>query len=192
MFPLKACLRANPILPSVANEQELEWFFSQTRHRVCCLKTGDINTLDSILNRIQKQEKHALVHLDSIRGVAKDREGIEYLAALGTEAVITMKSQQVRLIQDEGLFTILGSFLIDSSAVQQTLNNIRQTKPDAALIMPMSVPRFVYEKLRQVAPCLLAGGMGAEHEIIQSALDYGAAGCIVTSPQRLAEEYRVG
>lgn len=190
MIPLGDYLREDPILPSIANEQELKDFLSQSRHRVGCLKTGDINTIDAILDQIRKQGKTVLLHLDSIKGVAKDREGIEYLGAIGAEAVISMRSQHVRMIQEQGLYSILGSFLIDSSAVQQTIHNLRQTSPDAALIMPMSVPRFVYEHLKKNTRCLLAGGMGTEHDIIQKAIDYGASGCIVTSAQRLAESYR--
>lgn len=191
MFALKEYLKTDPIIVSVSNEKELKAFLEQETHHICCLKTGSVNNIENILDRIRKHGGHALIHQDSIKGVAKDQEGIEYLRDVGAEAIITMQSRQVGLIKKEKLFSILGSFLIDTSSVHQTIRNISQTDPDAVLIMPMSVPKSVYDNIGEVNECILAGGMGVEHGIIQGAIDCGARGCIITSQQRAAEVYRV-
>lgn len=182
-------LRSDPLIHSIANEQELQFFLHESPHVWGCLKTGDINTLEGTLEDIRKVGKRVFIHLDSIKGIGKDKEGIEYLAAMGVEAVITMKSQYIRTIREAGLYSVLGSFLVDSSAVTHTLLNIKTAKPDLLLIMPMSVPGMVYKRLVQSGTALIAGGLGTDHEVVQNALDHGAIGCIITSRERLSETY---
>ena len=191
MCTLKSDLLVDPIIQSVASESEFNFFLNSTNHKWACLKFGDIRTIEGILGLIHKKGKNALLHLDSVKGVAKDKEGIEYLSVIGAEAIITMRSQNIRTIRESGMIAVLGSFLVDSSAVTQTLKNAAACSPDAILIMPMTVPRYVYEQLKKANLPLLAGGMGAEHQDIQNVIDYGASGCIITNRDRLSESYTI-
>lgn len=190
MSTLHQDLLEDPIIHSVVTDGELEFFLDGTDHKWACLKNCDINTLEEVLSRIRSRGKRALLHLDSIKGVARDREGIEYLQAIGVEAVVAMRSQHIADIRHVGMDAVLGSFLIDSSAILQTVKNLKAAAPDAALIMPMTVPCRVYDRIRKTGLPILAGGMGLEPQYVQYALDAGASGCIVTDRKSLTERYR--
>lgn len=177
------------IIPSVTSMKELSHVLTDTSLQWICLKMGDVNTLPSINALIHRYGRKAVIHQDSIKGVAKDKEGIVYFKRAGVDAVITMKSQNVRIIRETGLFAILGSFIVDSSAVVQTLQNLKNNTPDALLVMPMTVPGSIYQKFLQFSIPVIAGGLGREHQIIQDTLDWGVSACIVTDTGLIAESY---
>lgn len=182
-------LSGEHIIPSVTSLEELDFFLQHTQHTWVCLKMGDINSLVSIISNIRKHNRKVMLHLDSIKGIGKDKEGLRWLKRIGTDAVITMKSQQIKMIREQNLYAILGSFLVDSASVNQTLLNIRTHKPDAVLIMPITVPNSVYETLHTEHTCILAGGLGVKHSIIQQSLDCGVRACIVTDQKLITEKY---
>lgn len=185
----KNLLSGDCIIPSVTSVEELNFFLKHTQHPWVCLKMGDINSLVSIISTIHKHDRKVMLHLDSVKGINKDKEGIRWLKRIGTDAVITMKSQHIKMIRDQNLYAILGSFIVDSASVNQTVQNIRTNKPDAVLIMPMSIPHSIYETLQAEHTCILAGGLGTEHSIIQQSLDCGSCACVVTDRKRITEEY---
>lgn len=189
MDSLQNLFSGDVIIPSVTSTEELGFFLQRTNHRWVCLKMGDINSLVSIISAIHKKNRKVLVHLDSMKGIAKDKEGIHWLKRIGADAIITMKSQSIKMIREQGVYAVLGSFIVDSASVAQSIQNIRTSKPDAVLIMPMTVPASVYERLSKEHSCILAGGLGAEHAAIQESLDSGACSCIVTDRKRILEEY---
>lgn len=189
METFKNTLFNNLIIPSVTTPEELDFFLKHTSHNWVCLKMGDINSLVSIVSIIHKNKRKVMLHLDSIKGIAKDKDGIKYLKRIGIDAIITMKSQHLKMIREENIFSILGSFIVDSAAVSQTLQNIKTGKPDAILIMPMTVPSSVYQELHKEIPCIIVGGLGKEHDAIQDAFDHGACACIVSDKKRITEKY---
>lgn len=177
------------IIPSVTTVDDLHYFIEHTQCEWVCLKMGDINNLASIVSTLHENNRKALLHLDSVKGIAKDKEGINYLKYIGVDAVISMKLQHLKLLREAGIFSVLGSFIIDSSAITQTVSNIKAGKPDAVLIMPMSVPEFVYSEIRKYSSCIITGGLGQEHSLIEQTFANGASACIVTNRARLTETY---
>lgn len=179
------------IIPSITTMDDLHYFIEYTPCEWACLKMGDINNLAYIVSTLHKNKRKALLHLDSVKGIAKDKEGIRYLKQIGVDAVISMKLQHLKLLREAGILSILGSFIIDSSAITQTISNIKSGKPDAVLIMPMTVPPFVYAELEKYSSCIIAGGLGQEHSQINQAFSNGASACIVTNRNRLTETYTI-
>ncbi|MCI8327539.1 MAG: glycerol-3-phosphate responsive antiterminator [Lachnospiraceae bacterium] len=189
MEELKQTFYNNPIIPSATSKEYLNYFVKRTSHIWVCLKMGEICSLGAIISILHKNNRKAMLHFDFIKGIAKDKEGIEYLKRIGVDAIITTKSQHLKMIRDNEIIAILETFLVDSSAIQQTLSNIRTGKPDAVLVMPMTVPKQVFQKITQEHDCVLAGGLGVDHEVIQNALDSGARACIVTDRRLIVESY---
>ncbi len=132
---------------------------------------------------IHQYGRKAVVHQDSIKGLARDRTSIDFLSKLGVDAVITMKPQCVRWIKEEEMLSILGLFLIDTNAMATGVQSINESRPDAGLVMPMTIPGSIYDAiLRQIRVPLLAGGLGMEEELVTAALDNGALAAAVTKP----------
>lgn len=81
------------------------------------------------------------------------------------------------------MLSILGLFLIDTNAMATGVQSINESRPDAGLVMPMTIPGSIYDAiLRQIRVPLLAGGLGMEEELVTAALDNGALAAAVTKP----------
>lgn len=178
---LEQLLKGSRMIPSVASVKQLKYAVEQENYPCIMLKMGDISTIRKITAYIHQSGKKLMLHIDSVKGVAKDEEGFRFLKNIGVDSIITMKSQYIRLIKEKGMYAILGTFLVDSSSVMQTLQNIRSNKPDAIVVMPMTIPDETYGWLKEnVSLPILAGGLGVNYEIICHVLKQGVKACAVT------------
>ena len=123
----------------VYKRQGLKCVLTKTSLPCVMLKLGDVNTLPKIVRLIHQYGRKAVVHQDSIKGLARDRTSIDFLSKLGVDAVITMKPQCVRWIKEEEMLSILGLFLIDTNAMATGVQSINESRPDAGLVMPMTL-----------------------------------------------------
>lgn len=169
------------IIPSVHSPELLKLVLTKTSLPCIMLKMGDINTLPKVVKIIHQYGRKVMVHQDSVKGLGKDKTSISFLSSLGADAVITMKPQCVRWIKDEGMFSTLGLFLIDTSAMATGIQSINESKPDAGLVMPMTIPRNIYkELLSKIRVPLLAGGLGMDDDLVSESLENGARAVAVT------------
>ena len=85
---------------------------------------------------------------------------------------------------------MLGTFLVDSSSLHLTLQNIHANKPDAVIAMPMTVPDEVYGILQKSTSIpIMAGGLGMDMDIINHVLGLGIRACAVTD-RKILEQYK--
>ncbi|MCI8485346.1 MAG: glycerol-3-phosphate responsive antiterminator [Lachnospiraceae bacterium] len=186
---LEELLREDRMIPSVSTVEQLKYAVERCSFSCIMLKMGDINTIGKMIAHIHKYEKSAMVHLDSIKGISKDKSGIHYLRRIGVDSLITMKSQNIRMIKEEGIHSVLGTFLVDSSSVAVTLQNMHTNKPDAVIAMPMTIPDSIYEILQENTQIpIMAGGLGMSREIIDHVLGLGVRACAVTD-KNILEQY---
>ncbi len=175
-------LHDKKMIPSVANKESLKFMVEETDFPCIMLKMGNINTIPSIVSYIHKHGKTVMLHLDSVKGISKDKAGMHFFKRIGVEMIITMKSQHIRMIKDEGMKAILGTFLVDSSSFELTLQNIQTNRPDAIIVMPMTIPDQIYEKIREHSDLpIIAGGMGLDKTIIDHVLELPVSACSVTN-----------
>lgn len=189
MERLNTLLKEDRIIPSVSNLEQLRYAVEKRAFSCIMLKMGDINSIGKLSAYIHKYHKTIMLHMDSIKGISKDKAGIHYLKRIGIDSIVTMKSQNIRMIKEEGLYAILGTFLVDSASVSLTIQNIHGNKPDAVIAMPMTIPDSVYETLRQNTQIpMMAGGLGVNQAIIDHVLELGIRACTVTN-RRVLEQY---
>lgn len=152
---IEELLLGSLIIPSVSNMEHLKFAVEKTKFPCVMVKMGDLNNIGTIIHYIHKAEKRVLLHIDSIKGISRDKAGFHYLKRIGVDAVITMKSQ-----------------------------NIHSNKPDAIVAMPMTIPEEVYAKLKDCSRVpILAGGLGVNGDIVDQVLNAGVCACAVTDRQ---------
>lgn len=174
------------IIPSCANTASLKYAVEQTNYPCIMLKMGDINSLKKYIAYIHKYEKKALVHVDSIKGISKDKAGFHYMKRIGVDGMITMKPQNIKMMKEEEIHAALGVFLVDGASVTSAIQNIQIMKPNSVIAMPMTIPKEIYEQLKtSVDVPILAGGLGVNEEIISWVLSLGVKACAVTDQEIL-------
>lgn len=173
------------IIPSVHQRKELLYAMEETAADWIMLKLGDVNTLPQLVGHIHRSGKKVMVHQDSIKGLARDKMGIQYMANCGVDCVITMKSLCVKYIKDAGMVAAFGFFVIDSDACRTGLGSIKEYQPDVVILMPGTIPPQLIREIKGEAgiPVIL-GGLMTTGEQITTAIEIGAA-AVATSNQDL-------
>lgn len=186
---LEELLGKDRLIPSVSNIEQLKYAVEEKSFSCIMMKMGDINTIGKMIAHIHRYDKKVMLHMDSLKGISKDKSGIHYLKRMGADALLTMKSQNIRMIKDEGIYGILGTFLVDSASVNLTIQNVHANKPDAMIVMPMTIPDDIYKNLQQSTKIpIMAGGLGVSTEIIEHILELGVKACAVTD-RKILEQY---
>jgi glycerol uptake operon antiterminator len=162
------------VVPSARSMEELENVIENSKHELIMVKFGNVNTLPGIMRYLKANRRKVMLHQDSLRGVARDHQGLEFLANLQVDYLITTKPQLVKGIRKLGMQPILCLFLIDSDALRTGLRSIGDMAPDAVIVMPSSVPkRAVLEIKRKARVPVIGGGMAFDEEAIQDARKNG-------------------
>lgn len=181
---LDELLKGAKVIPSAATMEQLKYIVEHTTFPCVMVKLGDINTIGKVVAYVHQKKKKVMLHMDSVKGISNEKAGFHYLKRIGVDAVITMKSQYIRMIREEEMLAILGTFLVDSASVNLTVQNIYTNKPDAIIAMPMTIPDEVYEKLKGNGKIpVLAGGLGVSCEIVDRVLELGISACAVTDKE---------
>jgi glycerol uptake operon antiterminator len=178
-------LKFQSVIPSVHQRKELLYAMEETAADWIMLKLGDVNTLPQLVGHIHRSGKKVMVHQDSIKGLARDKMGIQYMANCGVDCVITMKSLCVKYIKDAGMIAAFGFFVIDSDACRTGLGSIKEHQPDVVILMPGTIPPQIIRDIKSEAgmPVIL-GGLMTTREQITGAIGIGVAS-VATSNQDL-------
>lgn len=178
---LSQVLENNPIIPSTHQRKELLYVLEKTKVEWVMLKLGDINTLPKLVKIIHHFGKRVMVHQDSIKGIARDKMGIQYMADCGVDALITMKPLCIKMIKEAGIISIFGFFIIDSDAMGTGIKNIKEHQPEGVILMPGTIPEEIIKiVIKESKVPVILGGLITKNIQIEKSLQVGVKG-IATS-----------
>ena len=185
MGRVEEILSESPIIASVSTLEDFQQACGCEQVSCVMLKFGDIDTIATLIDTAHRHKKRVIVHLDSIKGVAKDVCGVKFLAKAGADCLNTTKPQLIGAIREVGMVAIQVMFLVDTEALKTGIESINKNKPDAVVIMPSSIPgEIVKEMIKRTKVKLIAGGLLTKKEEIAQALEKGIAS-VVTSRREL-------
>lgn len=172
----------------IASVNTIESFqYAVTCEHIACimLKFGDIDTIGELVESAHWHKKTVIAHLDSIKGVAKDQYGVRFLAKLGVDCLNTTKPQIIGAIRGAGMVAIQVMFLVDGEALKAGIESINKNKPDAVIVMPMSIPAGIVKELsNKTRVNLIAGGLLTQQAEMTEATAKGFCS-VVTSKREL-------
>lgn len=149
---------------------------------VIFLLEADVITIRDMLKTAHSKSKCVLIHIDLMHGIGKDKCGVEYLASLGVDGVITTKSALVKNAKEVGIAAIQRCFALDSQGVESIREMIRSSKPDFIEIMPGVIGKVIEKFASDDIPVIAGGLVETKAEVI-SALGYGALAVSTGSKQ---------
>ncbi|QJD84975.1 glycerol-3-phosphate responsive antiterminator [Cohnella herbarum] len=163
------------IIPAVRKTADLQTACN-SEWPVVFLLIGDLFTVEEYVSQVLRARKKVFLHVDFINGLGSDPIVIKFIAErIKPTGIISTKSHFVKQAKKSGLIAIQRMFLIDNSALDQGIQNIEQSCPDAVEIMPGLIPRVI-TKLRDTLPQpIIAGGLIQDHAEIEIALQAGAS-----------------
>lgn len=180
-FPTKL-VHSNPIIAAVRDVKHIKRAI-QSPVELIFLMTGDIFTLEHCVKLAREHEKSIYLHVDLIKGVANDKEGIKFLAQkVKPDGIVSTKNHLLKTAKKEGLSTVQHLFLIDTHAFENGIKNVMGLRPDAVEIMPGLMPRIIRE-FRETIDCpIVTAGLIKSSEEVREAIEAGAHGVAIGEP----------
>jgi len=174
MQDLRDCFREHPIIASIRNDSDFKYALNSKAVALFILH-GDIFNLPLIMKECKKHNKLVFLHMDLIKGIGRDREGIVYLAKKELcNGVVTTKNNLTNIAKKEGLIAIQRLFLLDSAALKSGEQLIKNNTPDAVEILPgIAAPYFIEHIYKELLCPIIAGGLISNKSEIEELLRKG-------------------
>ncbi len=178
-------IESNPIIAAVKDDNGLEVALTEDIEIIFVLY-GDICSIPTIVDKIKKAGKVALVHVDLITGLNNSKDVCLDFIKNNTKAdgIITTKSNLIQHARELELNTVLRYFILDSLALQNIEKQARSPgiKPDIIEFLPGIVLPKMIKRINKVSRVpIIAGGLIADKEDVMNALDAGALAISTTN-----------
>jgi len=135
MQDLKKCFKDRPVIASIRNDTDFKYALN-SKVAALFILYGDIFNLPQIMKECKKHNKLVFLHMDLIKGIGRDREGIIYLAKKELcNGIVTTKNNLINIAKKEGLIAIQRLFLLDSAALKTGEQLLKRNQPDAVEIL---------------------------------------------------------
>ena len=174
MKNLEKYLKENPIIASIRNDSDFKYALNSKVAALFILH-GDIFNLPQIIKECKKHNKLVFLHMDLIKGIGRDKEGIIYLARKELcNGIVSTKSNLITAAKKEGLIAIQRLFLLDSAALKTGEQLLKNNQPDAVEILPgIAAPYFVEHINKRIICPVIAGGLIYQKEEIKDLFKKG-------------------
>ena len=178
-------IESNPIIAAVKDDNGLEEALTEDIEIIFVLY-GDICSIPTIVDKIKKAGKVAMVHVDLITGLNNSKDVCLDFIKNNTKAdgIITTKSNLIQHARELELNTVLRYFILDSLALQNIEKQARSPgiKPDIIEFLPGIVLPKMIKRINKVSRVpIIAGGLIADKEDVMNALDAGALAISTTN-----------
>ncbi|MBA7550190.1 Glycerol uptake operon antiterminator regulatory protein [subsurface metagenome] len=160
MQDLKESFREHPVIASIRNDSDFKYALNSKVAALFILH-GDIFNLPRIIKECKKHNKLVFLHMDLIKGIGRDKEGIIYLARKELcNGIVSTKSNLITAAKKEGLIAIQRLFLLDSAALKTGEQLLKNNQPDAVEILPgIAAPYFIEHIYKKLLCPVIAGGL---------------------------------
>ncbi len=170
---VRDCLERSPVIAAIPNNL-LPQALASPAEIIFNLKVSLMDVADSI-RRTHDAGKKIFIHIDLADGIGKDKTGVQYLAHLGADGIISTKATLIRYANEVGVVTVQRFFALDSKGVDGISDMLEMTKPSMIEIMP-GIASKVIKRLTAGNIPVIAGGLIETKQEITEALTNGAEG----------------
>lgn len=174
MKHLKRYFEKNPVIAALRDIEEFKkalW----TDAIALFVLSGSISELSKMMDMARDYDKLIFLHIDLIKGIAADKEGVKFLAKNSLcDGIVTTKSNLIKEAQKRDLMAVQRLFLLDSAALKSGENMIKNNNPDAIEILPGIAAPYFIEHVSDRHNCpVIAGGLIREKKEINKLIKKG-------------------
>lgn len=167
-------LEKNPIIAAIRDPKDI-YDAVASPCQIVFLLTGNIYNLKTMIDYINVAGKYAFVHLDLLKGYGQDHYFVKYLKEeLHPTGIISTRNSLITIAKRENLMTIQRLFLLDSSAMDVTINAARKIKPDAVEVLPGLVSKVIRKVNAELSIPIITGGFIETEEEVKSCIQAGS------------------
>lgn len=168
---IKDCFERSPVIAAVPNNQ-LQKALESPVEIIFGLKVSLLD-IEETIKKVHSVGKKIFIHIDLADGIGKDKTGVEYLAKLGVDGIISTRAQLIRFANEVGLVTVQRFFALDSKGVESIQDMLESVNPDLIEIMPGIASKIINRFVENGIP-IIAGGLIETKQEVTEALKNGA------------------
>ncbi len=173
-----------PILPAIRNMKQFDEFLNSSFSYGVILDIH-LGQLKGVIKEAQKHGKNMMVHVDLIQGIKHDEYGAEFICQdIKPAGIISTRSNVIAKAKQKKIYAIQRLFLLDTSAMEKSMEFIGKHKPDFIEVLPGIVPTLIQEIKEKTGIPIFAGGFIRTEEDVEQALKAGAV-AVTTSNTKL-------
>lgn len=177
-----------PILPAIRNMKQFDEFLNSSFSYGVILDIH-LGQLKGVIKEAQKHGKNMMVHVDLIQGIKHDEYGAEFICQdIKPAGIISTRSNVIAKAKQKKIYAIQRLFLLDTSAMEKSMEFIGKHKPDFIEVLPGIVPSLIQEIKEKTGILIFAGGFIRTEEDVEQALKAGAV-AVTTSNTKLWKKY---
>lgn len=173
-------MELNPIIGALKDKEDLE-AIKKSQCEIVFILTIDIFEVEDIVRQLTGAGKMVFVHFDLIDGISKNQTGLKYIVErIRPHGIITTKSNIIVSARKLNVLTVQRHFILDSLSLQNTIEVIKESKPDAVEIMPGLINKVVEKMSRAIEVPIIAGGLIEEKSEVMSCINAGVTAISTT------------
>ncbi|NGP43833.1 glycerol-3-phosphate responsive antiterminator [Bacillaceae bacterium SIJ1] len=148
-----------------------------------------ISMLPSVFDYARKHDRCMFLHIDLIQGLASDEFGSEYICQkIKPYGAMSTKSTVIKKVRQLGGVATQRTFIIDSNAMERSIQLIKKTDPNYVEVLPGVVPKVITRIAKETGKPVIAGGLIESIHEVEQAIDAGAS-CVTTSDVALWKHF---
>ncbi len=168
-------LQLNPMLKAVSDMEMLDEAIKAPGDFIFFL-TGSILDLEDATRKCHKNGAYVFLHLDLIKGFAKDAEALRYIKdVIKADGVISTRISLLKHARNAGLLIVQRLFMLDSTSFEASMSSYNTLKPDAVEILPGVMPKIIRKASKRIKVPIISGGFIEDKEEIIACLKSGAS-----------------
>ncbi|WP_340296595.1 glycerol-3-phosphate responsive antiterminator [Staphylococcus coagulans] len=163
------------ILPAIRSMRDLERLF-KTDYKKCVILDTHIGHLKGMTQLIKEHELQPFMHIDLIKGMSHDEFACEYIIqTYKPKGIVSTKTKVIKKAKALGVVTIFRVFVIDSHALQRSIDLIQRIEPDYVEVLPGIADKVIQEIHEKTGTTVIAGGLINTEKEVENAINSGAA-----------------
>lgn len=170
-----------PVIAAIKDDEGLKKCLNSDI-RIVFVLYGDICNISQIVSRLKNAGKIVIIHIDLIAGLSTKEIVVTYIRSVThADGIISTRPAVVRQAKEEGMFTIMRFFVIDSIAFENIKKQTETVRPDMIEVLPGVMPKVIKKICRESRVPVIAGGLITDKEDIMAALLAGAVSISTTN-----------
>lgn len=169
------------ILPAIQSMKDFDKMLTYS-FRYGVFLNLHVGMLKSAFDYARSKNKKMFLHMDLIQGLSNDEFATEYVCqVIKPYGIISTKSSVIKKARQLNVKAIHRTFVIDSNALDRSVQLINKSDPDYIELLPGVVPKVIERVGITTGKPIIAGGLIETEQEVEEALQAGAIAITTSS-----------
>ena len=176
-------LTRRPVIATLYGAEHIGSFV-ESGAEIAIVANFELRRLQPVIRQLTDAGKYVIVNIDSSDGLSQDKGGVDFLADLGAQGLVSTRVATIQRARRAGLVVMQKVFVTDRSTLPRSIAALEQSEPNLVQLMPAPMLPLIPAQYRKALPPIVASGFVCGRDEVVTALKAGAV-AVSTSDKRL-------